>query len=142
MSANLKACSNASSNGLQTIGVLGSIWPLSDSKISSISLPILWSEVVRFRVSKHTILSKQSSNPSLLRVLATWALSAFEKICHNKKQIPCLTRRKWRVSVQCKCEGQRNLQLYGKASFAEDSLEHGQASASHKVIFHEQSCKL
>ena len=33
-----------------------------------------------FRVSKHIIPSKQSSNPSLLSTLAAWTLSAFVKI--------------------------------------------------------------
>lgn len=42
--------------------------------------------LVGFKVSKHMISSKQSSNPSLLRTFATWASFAFENICfnHNK----------------------------------------------------------
>lgn len=97
MLANLKACSNASSNGLQSIGVLGSIEPISDwHGLSKFSLPN-WTSFLSsnlqlvlslgLRVSKHIILSKQSSNPSFLRVFDTWALSAFEKICKQKFQV-------------------------------------------------------
>lgn len=87
MFAILKASSKAILNGLQMIGDSRSAESfLSSAEFivspSSVML-LLW---VGFNVSKHITLSKQSSNPSLLRTLATWASSAFEKIC-NKETI-------------------------------------------------------
>jgi len=76
MLAILKTCSNASSKGLQTTGVFGSTRSASGQVVyssmsktslsspSTGSFPLL---AASFKVSKHMILSKQSSNPSLLR---------------------------------------------------------------------------
>lgn len=82
-----KACSNAFSNGLHTIGVLrrAESWlvPLRNSVLvfwsssESEGLPVSLSPGLS--VSKHIIISKQSSNPSLARALATCTLSPFEK---------------------------------------------------------------
>lgn len=106
MLAILRAFSMANSDGLHAMGVFGNAtklgfgwakWPIM-SKIwgplalvvveaadstnamssSSSETLFLW---VGFRVSKHIIPSKQSSNPSLLRTLTAWTLSAFVKIC-------------------------------------------------------------
>lgn len=97
----LKACSNEFSNGLQRIGVLGrseatESWRLepytfeknkklyykmirdSPSQLFSGSSEAL----VGLSVSKQMMSSKQSSNPSLPRTLATWAAFPFENICH------------------------------------------------------------
>ena len=99
----------ADSCGLQTIGVLGNVAPglgcakcpimskisrllgasvvaAADPKnsmsSSSSETVFLW---VGLRVSKQIIPSKQSSNPSLLRALAAWTLSAFVKIYFDKR---------------------------------------------------------
>jgi len=63
--------------------VLGLVSPNS---VSSSSIGTTFPLLVEFRVSKHIIPSKQSSNPSLLSTLAAWALSAFVKI-YTKR--PC-----------------------------------------------------
>lgn len=88
MLAILNTWSNDSSNGLHRTGDLGSAIPalgaeqyslISKTALSSsstLSYPLL----VVFKVSKHKTSSKQSSNPSLLRTLAAWALSALVKI--------------------------------------------------------------
>ena len=55
--------------------------PKNSMSSSSSEAVFLW---VGFRVSKQMIPSKQSSNPSLLRALAAWTLSAFVKIYFNK----------------------------------------------------------
>ena len=96
ISAILKASSNAFSNGLQMTGDLGS----GESALVSESIPLLtsgtfnssdsWpSEIlllwVGFNDSKQTILSKQSSIPSILSTVATWASFAFENICHRHR---------------------------------------------------------
>ena len=92
--ATSKTFSNASSDGLQTIGVLGSSrselgWcrylptsniPFLPNSVSALSTQVL-SLRVGFKVSKDMISWKQSSNPSLLSALAAWALSAFVKTC-------------------------------------------------------------
>jgi hypothetical protein len=112
MLAILRAFSIASWDGLQTIGVFGSSdavelalekcpimsnislllvlasrpfvqdeTPTNSMSSSSSETVLLWTG---FRVSKQIIPSKQSSNPSLLRALAAWILSAFVNIYDNK----------------------------------------------------------
>ena len=108
MSAILKTSSNDSSNGLQITSVLGStelslgwliysfvlemVFSLVSPNFVSSSSRGAFTLLVGFRVSKHIIPSKQSSNPSLLRALAVWALSAFEKIYTRRPYI--IMRRK------------------------------------------------
>lgn len=87
----LSADSNACGDGLQRTGVTG-----SGGGVSSISLfvEVLESDsepsseevskLEELRLSKHMMLSKQPSKPSLLRTLATWTSSAFEKIYFTK----------------------------------------------------------
>ena len=99
----LKTSSNDSSNGLQITGVLGStelslgsliysfvpeiILDLGTPNSVSSSSTGTFSLLVGFRVSKHIILSKQSSNPSLLSTLAVWALSEFVKTWTRRRYI-------------------------------------------------------
>lgn len=106
MLAMLRALWIASCDGLQTIGVFGNsdvellmekcsiiskiclllpfvfVIAVDDGPTNSMSSSssdgvFLWTGL---RVSKHMIPSKQSSNPSLLRALAAWILSAFVNI--------------------------------------------------------------
>ncbi|KAJ0878784.1 hypothetical protein HanRHA438_Chr10g0443681 [Helianthus annuus] len=82
----LRAFSIASSDGLQTIGVFGNSevesvlekCPIMSNISSSQTLLTLFTR--GFSVSKQIIPSKQSSNPSLLKTLAAWILSAFVNI--------------------------------------------------------------
>lgn len=82
----------ASIDGLQRTGVFGSsTLGLGSEKCPTIS-KILGSLPAShegaedgFRVSKHMIPSKQSSNPSLLRALDAWTLSPFVNICYATK---------------------------------------------------------
>lgn len=109
----------------------------------SCALPLL----VGFTVSKHTISSKQSSNPSLLRTFATWASFAFENICFNHNRYTHYTNiiiqsvydHEGSCLLQC-YRSMCNLQLSEQASYAKDSSEHGHALKVHKVISHVQNC--
>lgn len=72
--------------------VLGLVSPNSVSSSSvGTTFPSL---LLEFRVSKHIIPSKQSSNPSLLSTLAAWALSAFVKIYTERPYIIMRRRKK------------------------------------------------
>lgn len=94
MLAILRACSNAYSDGLQRTGVFGRSSPASSRekcrRMSKRRALVLIPEPstsdssseewLGFSVSKQMIPSKQSCNPSLLRALAAWILSAFVNI--------------------------------------------------------------
>lgn len=95
MLAILRACSNAYSDGLQRTGVFGrsspapsreKCWRMSKRRAlvvipePSTSDSASSEEWLGFSVSQQMIPSKQSSNPSLLRALAAWILSAFVNI--------------------------------------------------------------
>lgn len=166
----LRAFSMADSDGLQTIGVFGNEvkvglgWakcammsniscfvglvvedfcePCKNSISSSSSEAVfLW---MGLRVSKHMIPSKQPSNPSLLRTLVAWILSAFVKICrfhpfkNERKNKPFLDKA---LLVKEKKKKRHDLPLFWKASLAEDFSKQDQASDFHKVVSHGQSCK-
>lgn len=82
MFAILKVSSYARSNGLHTTGVFEITEPVFGCSVFSVSLAPTESSalLVGFRVSKHIIISKQSSIPSFPSTLAACALSEFVKI--------------------------------------------------------------
>lgn len=170
MLAILKTSSYASSNGLQATGVFGStklalVWLIyslmskasvlemvlglvSPNSVSSSSIGTTFPLSVEFRVSKHIIPSKQSSNPSLLSTLAAWALSAFVKIY---TKTPCTSSWEEEKTVFSHSPSNfyhriyimrgRNLQLSELAGSATDSSAQGQVLAYCRAISHEHNCE-
>lgn len=142
MFAILKASSKAILNGLQMIGdsrSAGSVLSSAEFIASpSLVMLLLW---MGFNVSKHITLSKQSSNPSMLRTLATWASSAFEKIC-NRETISIKERTLMTLQLTFSQIVGNNIQLYGWVCYAKDSSEQGPVSDSDTVISHEQDCEI